>query len=480
MVDFSQYQTPGVYVSEQTTPLVSNVGVDPTLVTLVGPARGFNTQTDRIVLTGTAAVRLFRLGVIPSSVVVTRGDNTVAAVGTATTGDYFLTVGAGADGIIGNTHDNTTDIARSSASTITSASTVFVTYNYVEADYSSPKRYADFDSIKAAYGEPLDLDTGAVLSPISLAAQIAFANGANEIVGLPTEGTLTAAKLAAAYTKLTARFDTNVIVPLTNGLADADVATVGSDLRNHLVTTSAGGGFRVGILGFDQNVTQAPDITAAAVASSRVVLAYPNRLNFYIGPSAKTITLGGQYLAAGMAGRLSSQPVQTGLTRKVIRGLAGINEALSSTLTKTLKDTYSNAGVAVVESDRAGRLVIRHGTTTDRSNVNTRELSVVRAKDALVDLVQTGMDDADMVGDPIDIDTPLRVKSIVAGVLEAAVTFGVVVAYTNLKVRQLSTNPSVIEVRFGYRPAYPLNYIVVAFSINVQTGETSITDDAAA
>jgi len=81
-----------------------------------------------------------------------------------------------------------------------------------------------------------------------------------------------------------------------------------------------------------------------------------------------------------------------------------------------------------------------------------------------------------MVGLGTDEDTPCRVKSAVTAVLGASVLSNLIVGYGNLKPRQLSSGPSVIEVKFRYRPAYPLNYIVISFSINTQTGETTILD----
>lgn len=40
-----------------------------------------------------------------------------------------------------------------------------------------------------------------------------------------------------------------------------------------------------------------------------------------------------------------------------------------------------------------------------------------------------------------------------------------------------SLNPSVIEVRFGYRPSFPLNYIMVNFAIDLNTGQTDGLDE---
>ena len=45
---------------------------------------------------------------------------------------------------------------------------------------------------------------------------------------------------------------------------------------------------------------------------------------------------------------------------------------------------------------------------------------------------------------------------------------------TGLKVRQLLTNPDVIEVSYSWLPAFPLNYIVVRFGVSLTSGNVTI------
>jgi hypothetical protein len=75
-----------------------------------------------------------------------------------------------------------------------------------------------------------------------------------------------------------------------------------------------------------------------------------------------------------------------------------------------------------------------------------------------------------LIGSPILEDTPLQVKSVVAGVLESLLGEQAIVEYTELKARIASVDPSVIQVKFEYRPAYPLNYVLVTFSVNLTEG----------
>jgi hypothetical protein len=46
--------------------------------------------------------------------------------------------------------------------------------------------------------------------------------------------------------------------------------------------------------------------------------------------------------------------------------------------------------------------------------------------------------------------------------------------YQDLKVRQMETLPDVIEVRYAWLPAYPLNYIVVRYAVTLPSGDMTL------
>ena len=481
MPDFTTYQPPGVYIQEDLSSLVSVIGVRPTVVALVGPSVGYRKHTEAIILSATTPTALSRLGVNPASIAVKAADGTTYV----STTDYTTTVAAGADGDVAKTQDNTTSVARAAGGAIADGALVYVSYEYTDADYHDPLRASDFDDVQDAFGPPIDLDTGAIISPLSFAAKIAFENGASQVVLVATTGTATTTRteLTAAYDKLAALYDVNVVVPLPVGIvgnvaAPGDSYTLGSDLLTHLTTSANNGVFRVGILGYDKDTTVDPVDAVANFRSSRMVMAWPNRLHYYHGYKNLTVEVSGYYLAAAYAGRLASLPVQMPLTKKQVNGFSGFPSSVAGAMTMATKNTWSDQGLAVTELTRDGRLVVRHGTTTDRSNVQTRELSLVRAKDALVNLLQETVDSAGLVGTYIDEETPARILGVIEGVLESARLSDVIIAYTNLKIRQVATDPSVMEVKFQYKPAYPLNYITISFSIDPSTGETSILDVA--
>jgi hypothetical protein len=482
-IDFSNYVPPSVLVQDNTQPLLTVTGVEPSVVCLVGPALGYKTATQNVVISPSNQA-LTNHGVLSggsNAPVVKDANGNTLTVNT----DYVLTTdNTGSDGAVVSIKLPTTPGAVASGDTVT------VAYRYKPVGYSNPVLHTEFDSVVDLYGNPLvstSVFTGSqIVSPLSLAAQEAFTNGATRLITIATDaadGTL-AEQLVTAYAKVDTDYRVGIVVPIL----DASVTTVSAiegiaaDLRNHCVAAAADGLPRIGILGtpkdFDGGDSGFTAI-ANAVHQKRVILAYPSSLNFYSGYSNTTIEVDGYYLAAAFAGRLSAIPVQKPLTKEVIVGFAGIPARIQATQTKANKNAVASQGVCMVEVDRNGNLVVRHGLTTDYAGgLTNREISVVRARDTLFTAIQYGLDQSGLIGSPIDFETPQRVKAAVSGILENAVQRGVVLGYVDLKARQLSSDPSVIEVKFAYRPALPLNYIVVSFSINVDTGSVDLAQAA--
>lgn len=484
--DFAHgYTAPGVYIEEVVTPLASTSGLPPTLVAIVGPAVGYRSGSEQFTLATTPAWRFAKKGLDGATLVITRVDTGAVVVSS----DYVVTTTSSPS----SSQDYYTDVTRAGGGTLSGDTPVFATYHYAEPTYYDPTRYSSYEDVKDAYGEPLNLTPPSlgqvgykgVTSPLSLAAKIAFENGSGELIlcattppgsGATTSGAISTARktaLSAAYAKVATNYAVSIVVPLTDDVIAADAAGVGIDLSTHLTAASADGYFRTGMLGFDAGVGTTPDtlVSGGGFRSKRLSLVYAGSqgMSYYNGGSLQYLSLGHQYLAAALAGRAAALPVQKALTRELVRSFTGLSGTAPST---SAKNQYAAAGVLLTEVDRAGQLVVRHSLTTDTTSINTKELSVVRARDALVALCETGLNNSGLIGQPIDTTTTLTVKSVVSGLLEHAVIVGTIVGYTALAVRQRSIDPSVVEVKFAYQPAYPLNYLVVSFSINVATGTT--------
>lgn len=174
------------------------------------------------------------------------------------------------------------------------------------------------------------------------------------------------------------------------------------------------------------------------------------------------LTLPGYFAAAAVAGLQASLAPQEPLTRKQVYGFTSVaDQDTSSNIFK-----MQSKGVLVIFQDRLGRLIIKHGLTTDMSNVYTREISIVTASDRLSDFIVDTLDSGSLVGSAMTSDTPNMVMAAVSSALENAVVQGLIFDYADVLYRIPSDNVTLIEVRFSYKPSLPLNYIHVLFAID--------------
>jgi len=470
--NFSEYVVPGTYWEATPSPVAPQSLYTVNQVALVGPGIGYRTFAENIQFDNTTPVDLTQLGINASSVVVTSLDGT--SVGVVNT-DYTITTTPATDG---HTQDTTTTITWGSGSTVfTNTQTVRVSYQYTDYDYLTPSICTNLAQVQSLYGNGIDIVTGLVTSPISLAAQFAFTNGAQTLVLVATpNATVLRADLTDAYAFLEVLTSVNLVVPLPVNLAVEDAENVAQDLATFLLNDEQQNDIiRVGVIGFEvgTDTTTTPDTIAAAVAYKRVVEAWPFAMNYYNGYTNSTLVVGGYYLAAAYAGTFAGNPVQQGLTRRHIKNFTGIPSSVFQTMTTSLKNQYSAAGVAVAEISRAGVLWCRHGTTTDPSSIYNQEASLVREQDAMVELLEGAVEQAGLIGNPIDENTIVNVQALTIGILEQCVQLGIIESYQGVVAQQLNSLPTTIQVTFQWQPSYPLNYVTFIFSVNTTTGAVS-------
>lgn len=468
------YQPPGIYINEQPEPmpnLPSVVSLPPARIALVGPSRGYQANTETVQITTTPTPLAKRGITLDETFTVTALDGTLYTLTTDYTVNQTATTPAS---------ESVTTIERESGGMITSDEVVYVSYRFSDSSYYEPFQSTDWDEIQARYGPAIDPTNGAVGSALSLAARIAIEQGALDIVLVPAVGattpsTVTAAQLNEGLNKLLSRDDIGVVVSLAVGIGGTEVSQgettkVADDLKNHVVTATNAGQYRVGILGLDTIANREFDQVALAVNHERVMLAFPNAMNWYNGLTNTTMEIGGPYLAAAYAGMMASYAVQVPLTRKLVRSFSSIPSRIRGSMTMAFRNNLSENGVAVTEQTADGRLVIRHALTTNPSTVITREMSIIRSKDALLRLIFVSIDRSGIIGTAADEESPERLKSIVEGALNQADQANIIISWSNLAVRRSSLDLTRMEVKFAYEPAFPLNQIVVSFSISTTTG----------
>lgn len=514
MPDFTSYVPPGVYVQDTSQPVVTPTTITTNIVTVIGAAIGYQTNTELVQVFWNSNTALARRGIFVTAVVgppaigapvVKNAAGVTMVAGT----DYTFVVDASGGGGAANAVTyikrlgTVEDPDGPSPGGLVDGSAVSITYNYADTNYYSPQEFTDPAQIAATYGAavtgtaPSNPNSSQVVCPLTLAAQLAMANGASTILALatnPADGTIKE-QFEAAYAKIVADYRAALVVPLfVDGAPEDDgapadahsaaaVLSLIQDANNHAVGAAADGYGRIMFIGVETNydtTTTNFDALATTIHSKRTVLAYPHQLSFYNTRLAQTTVISGYYLAAAMAGQLAGGSVERGLTKVAVTGFNGLPPALAQLQTKSFKDSLSKAGVSVLEKSFGGSLQIRHGLTTDMSSLTTREISLVRIGDVLFEMVQTGMDNAGLIGQPIDADMTTKVKGALTGILERAITDDVIDAYDGVAVRQQTLptgDPSIIEAQFAYRPAVPLNYITVTFAIDLTSGEVTTTDE---
>lgn len=476
MPDFSKYMPPGLYTEAVNGPQLAVNTNSPTSVGIFGMARGYQTHTESVEFLPDAlddndaamAVptdELSRAGVIQASIEVRNpASREVYALGT----DYTVEVSStGAD--VSSNRDDTYVLRRViDGGHILAGDVVEVTYRYTDDKYFTDRTFWDFDDVRDAYGNAFDAD-GTLVSELTLAARLAFQNGASSLVCVAVDaadpGQPTLDEYVAALNKLSDNPDISVVVPAT-GMSPIQV-----EVLTHVNRQSQNAFERRAILGRDGSESSVSSsqliANAHSISSRRVALVSPTKMVYFASEVNRDVVIGGQFLAAALAGLSVSQNASTPLTRKRVVGFSDIGYRDS----ETQKSLESQNGLLVVEKTREGQIRVRHGVTTKPDTYLDREWSVTGQEDAMLYRLRRYLDNNQIIGSIINDITLVTIKATVDSTLQSLVTDQTINGYSDLKVRQLGTQPDVVEIRFAWHPAMPLNYVIVRYSVNVTTGE---------
>lgn len=461
-----------------TAPTVSNAGtgtlvgtyvyavsfVNPAGETGIGPA-----STSVVFATAGANLSAIPVDTTPSNGTTARNVYRAKVVGGVTgTFNLVATVSGNVTTTLTNetTLDATAALAATPKSGIADGDTVTVTYNYTDQNYYDATFFADYDDIVDKYGTPFDA-SGNINSALSFAARIAFQNGASEIIAVASVSAADT-DVSSALSKLESETEVRIVVT-TSGSAN-----VHSALAAHLTNMNSQGLYRQGIVGRDGVATalDAPTLRAAAKAFNNEALVMVSPANFVMqNPvTGRDLSVGAQYAASAIAGMLAARDVQVPLTRKSVASFTRLGDKR----TPTEQALDSQAGLMVIV-DKGGVLQIRHQVTTAVSNVNTAEVSVIRAKYEMGHRLRDTLDGS-IVGTVIPQNlVPQIVGGVVTGILEQLQVEGAITAYGNVKARVLATDVTTVEVRFEYLPAFPINNVIVSFTINTNNGAFDLT-----
>lgn len=495
------YTPPGVSVQEIVGTSVSPILAGPTTLCLIGLSAGSISGLEQITLaygdadddpeTPDAPVPVLLRG-IPTDGTLTA----VVEVRDAFSGVVYVPTTDYTVQTVGRT------ITPTGAGAIDDGTVVRVRYTYVPENYFEPYRCDGIQAVEERYGSAWAADGLSIGSPVSHAALVAFENGAPFVyiqplfVGDPAiQPSAAQSALAGTWTgalvKLRDVPEINVVCPVigqadVTGDGDVSSATLQSifaGVQDHLWYMKTQDQWVYAVLGEDSS--NGVDVTSTVIQNHALALQqrYDGDLSEHIslvspakyvrgtaGPN-QTMFVGGQYVAAAVAGQLASRRVQTPLTRKPLNGFLKVAELRS----KEVKNTEAAAGLLVVEQ-RGTNVQVRHGLTLNNNSVLKRETSIVRSKHFMIESLFNTFE-TQIIGQVYaDTEAPVVVRAAVIATLERLRSLGIISRYRSVDARLLAGDPTVAEVRFDYQPVAPLNYVSIIFSMNFDTQEiTQVT-----
>ena len=488
----SNYSIPGVYVTQSGSALTS---VNPTNlnIAIVADQAVSGTATDVFYgITGASGINIGTLS-YPTAASGGASVTWVNPTGTTITGTY------GRDYVF-STSGGITTITTSgvTGASVYPSGTVSVTYNHLWGAYG---KYNSFTQLTNVIGPAVVSLSGssAAVNPAVLAAQLAFQNGANTVTIMPvariSNGTTASdSDWANTFTAVGSGTNSNatmlasvpgvdVIVPIypftTSGNVQSSTSTVSAAISAYITKQTSNGIYQRFFIGVDGTTASVNATGVQSLATgfnnTRISLCFPALLNYNPGLNTSngltnaTFNIGGQYMAAAVAGVFVGQPsVSTPVTNKQVYGFADIPSQISSVDAAT---NYLPYGILTVRKKRDGNFWVLHGLTTNVSTWLTQEISINAVGDVLANNIKSDLENSYLVGGPMTKNTLSAVLGTVQGTLTNTISSGLIQAYQNLGLSVNPAAPTTVNVTFQYAPTYPINYIQVVFSLNTQTGQ---------
>lgn len=320
--------------------------------------------------------------------------------------------------------------------------------------------YAYNQTFNDTYGYPV-MDNA--INQIPAAASLAFDSGAVRVVTVQaSSGSVTDIK--TALDKLENEDVQIVVMP---GITSASLQTY---LRDHVDNMSSPDGQkeRIGFIAPTSLTDSVSTITAQSesFANQRIVNIAPGGIDVTLtnGSTDATLTVSSIYAGASLAGRLANPNIRTAkpLTREIVSNVSNPNYDYI----KYEREILAGAGTLVLHNDRALNVRVNQGLTTDTSNYNNNEISVVLIKDSVRTTLRETLDD-EFIGEELDPNkTPASVESSVNRILNGMK--GTTISdYKDVSAVMNSSDPTAVDVSCWISVIRPFNYINLTFTVYV-------------
>lgn len=345
----------------------------------------------------------------------------------------------------------------------------YVSYEYSKQDFST-QLFTKQSAIEAAYGAL------SPSNPLSLAGYLALLNGAvllavkqvQKDTDTDADGVSDTASTAAFLAAIDdvagatpSGLFPDVLVPLKGDSLElfqylAQHCDIQSSIRYRAERTA--------ICGFSAGTQpKAAGDTAQAVARSRLRLLYPDICTLSVSRADGTTDsylLDGTYLAAAFAGNRAAPTIDvaTPWTRARVFGF----DSLARTLDAVEQNQTAVKGVTVF-NQRQSIIEVRHGLTTDMTNVLTKTPTVITIADEVQRQARSTLDR--FIGIKFLASVTGDIEGQLSNTLKTLVAAQIISAYTGVSAQVSPDDPTVAEVEAAYAPVFPLLYIVVSFNL---------------
>ena len=343
----------------------------------------------------------------------------------------------------------------------------YTSYVYQKQDFQTAF-YTRLASIEAAYGS-IHPD-----NPVTLAAYLAMINGA-VLVGIKqvqrAEGSNYAS--SASYIEavqelegvLPGQIQPDLIQPLKGDSTQFFQALARSnDIQSSIRYRSE----RTSIIGMVGGSSQeAVKTLAGQLSNDRMRIVYPDIALIDIEEQSadgrvatKEHLIDGPYLAAMLAGSVVSPNVDvaTPWTRRRLVGPKQLGRVLDA----VEQNQLAVAGVTVLE-DKPPFIRVRHGLTTDMTNILTKTPTVRLIADHVQQQSRATLEQ--FIGLKFLAGVLSQVEGRLAKLMQTLIKQQIIAIYTGIRAQPDAEDPTVANVEAYYQPVFPLLYIVLTFHL---------------
>lgn len=345
----------------------------------------------------------------------------------------------------------------------------YASYIYTKQDFTT-SFFTKQRAVEAAFG------TTHPDNPVSLASFLAILNGA-VLVGIKQVPRATGANQASVTTYRDAVDELEGVLP---GQALPDIITplrVDSSLylylkrSNNIQSSIRYKAERTSIVGAQAGtLPEDAQLLGKSLKDQRMRMVYPDMATLTLTDSLNVTSeflVDGPMMAAALAGSVVSPnlDVATPWTGRLLVGFTQVARSLDA----VEMNQAAKAGLTVLEN-KAPFLRVRHGLTTDMSNIITKTPTIVMIADEVQRQSRATLEV--FIGIKFLPGILSQVEGRLAMLLKGLVKGQIITAYTGIQAITAPDDPTVAEVEAFYSPVFPLLYLVLTFHLRSTLGST--------